>query len=171
MDEVNNRHICLKLADRSLYSLYNYGQAGERLIVLSPALENQDKNEISLFDCTGDKKILLRDILLENPGDMKLKFSLGQGYLSYRIMNLSGVLLDKGLIELPPEGEESDLSLDTGGGRDFPRERKRPSPRKGWVLFSVFLSLGILFFGTMVMVSRAERKELPPLITSEMPPR
>ena len=170
MDEDNNRQICLKLADKSFYSLYHSGQAGERKITLSPAVESQEKNEISLFDCTGGKNLLLRDILLENPGDMDLIFSLGQGYLSYQIRNHgSEELLDKGLIELAPEGYGEGSSL-TAEGKKTIREKERNPQKRGLVFFSVILSLGILLFGGFLIVNHADRAELPRWLLRRCPP-
>ncbi len=170
MTSGNKRHLCLRLADKSLYSLYKPGESGERNLVLTPASPDQKKNNISLFDCTGGRSILLREILLENPGDMGISFSLGQDYLSYQVSREGGELLGKGLIELSLE--DGFPAPATGAGeKPHTREKKKTSRPWGLILLSAALTLALLLSGAYYLVRGSDRTVLPPLTPSEMTPR
>jgi hypothetical protein len=165
----NNRHLCLKLADKSLFTLYKPGETGERNLTLTPASQKQMKNNISLHDCTGPGEILLRDILVENTGDMFLYFSLGQNYLSYQIRDGEGDMLETGLIELSLEDEFVPPAADR---KKAPvREAAKAGRRGGLLLFSVTLSLLAILLGAWYLTERTDRTVLPPLALSEMPAR
>jgi len=165
----NNRHLCLKLADKSLYTLYKPGEAGDKNLTLVPASQRQIKNNISLHDCTGTGEILLRDILVENTGDMSLHFSLGQDYLSYQIRDGEGEMLESGLIELAVEDE---FAPSAGDRKKAPvREAEKAGGRRGLLFFSVTLSLIGILLGAWYLTELTDRTVLPPLALSEMPAR
>jgi hypothetical protein len=169
MTDGNNRYICLMLADKSLYSLYKSGQSGDKKITLTPAVKGQEKNKISLFDCTGGKKSLLRDILIENIGDLTIHFSLSHEYLSYQVLDESGEIIDKGLCELIPEEEAFALGQNKEGDRI--REKRRPRTPWPVIFLSVLITLGFILFVSYSISHRAESSILPPLSHSEMTPR
>ncbi|MDC7220466.1 MAG: hypothetical protein PQJ59_11020 [Spirochaetales bacterium] len=171
MAEGNNPYICLKLADKSLYSLYKPGEKGDKSLTVTPARSGQVKNEISLFDCTGGRERLLRDILLENPGDMILHFSLSHGYLSYRVTGEEGGELDKGLIELSLVEADSPSRISSTERTDKTRKTITSPKRGGLIILSVLISLVVLLIGGYIMADRSDRTELPPLSRSEMTPR
>lgn len=166
-----DRYICLKLADKSYYDLYLQGEKGEKTLTVTPARKGQSKNELSLYDCSRGDGILLRDILLENKGDMVLVFSLTRNYLTYRVETGEGLIVTQGLIEL--DADALDGRHTPGDGEDnAPRSREKRKPVKPVlialsVIFSALLILAVGFF----LARRMSRLSPPGLQTSEMTPR
>jgi hypothetical protein len=161
--------LCLKLADKSYYSLYRQGEKGERTIVLTPAREEQEKSEISLFNCSGGRKQLLREILLENHGDMQIVFSLSHDYLSYEVQNSEGNRITEGLIELSEDVMDF-YNEDYGSSKPLIRE-KRSGPHKFLLTVSVIVTLTILLLGGFTLARNLSQNSPPLLKTSGITPR
>lgn len=174
--------ICLELADKSLYDLFLQNEKGEKSLVLTPAREGQEKSQISLYDCSEEPKELLREILLENKGDMHLSFSFSHDFLSYSVRNALKESVTEGLIDLGKDDMElpiSNLALPLGASQKSYRDEEQKIttresgkvPKRSLLILSVLLSFSLLLWSGFILAKKSTQTSYPPLVESTLASR